>query len=208
MCHTSHACKTLTQHSIALRLTHELAQRHTHALRAMMVRRDARAGPGHLHGAQRRRTCLYAGARMVALQRPDASPLCVAANGRPRFDLQTEAMLGRARVRQKAGLVTGGCHLRHPARRWLSVERNNEWSPTKTEQVEEAVSRVAERADEHVPRAPTLGRTSVRDMLCDGAVCVCAGRWSSPAARQTLSVRTPVGSRVASCRRPPATRRA
>ena len=38
--------------------------------------------------------------------------------GAPRFDLQAEALLGRARALQKAGLVArGGCHLRHPARR-------------------------------------------------------------------------------------------
>ena len=37
--------------------------------------------------------------------------------GAPRFDLQAEALLGRARALQKAGLVAGGGHLRHPARR-------------------------------------------------------------------------------------------
>ena len=71
--------------------------------------------------------------------------------GAPRFDLQAETLLDRARALRKAGLVAGGevtCDIKYVVD--FFSDYITEWNPNKTLQGEDKTSHVAEKVNQAV----------------------------------------------------------
>ena len=136
------------------------------ALRAILLRRAARAGPEDRRGSHLRRPQLCGSVRVVAHTRHAVYPLRDVDSGRPAARPAGGGVAGpgshaTGRSASRPGEVT--CGIRHAVD--LLAECVNEWNPSKTAQAEEAASRVAERVIETVPRTASLTLADSRVLL-------------------------------------------
>ena len=84
----------------------------------------------------------------------------------PRFDVQADALLDRARSLRKAGLVAGGevkCDIKHVVD--FFADHINEWNPNKTAAGEEERCHVAEIVNEANPHTASLSLDELLDLL-------------------------------------------
>jgi hypothetical protein len=92
-----------------------------------------------------------------------ASPLHPLEKGAPRFELEADKLVERARLLRRAGLVAGGevsCDVRYVVD--FFADYISEWNPNKTPEGVEKRSHVAEIVNEATAQTASL---SVEDML-------------------------------------------